>query len=425
VGIIKNISIQLINIEIFIVAGAIGVSMISTRFLPFVLAITAVFWIFRWLGYGFPSIRTPNDWAIGLLILIVLVTLFVTAQPVITHPQVYRLLLGIGFYFAIVNWTNSNNRFRFLIIALAITGIALALFGIFSVQWTTNKIPFMPDYIYDYLPTLVSDIIHRNVMAGTLVILIPIAIGLPLAAWQEFKIIENLIFITSALMMIGVLVLTQSRAGWMAFGVSMAALALMGGKFTRLLLLLGIFIGIIVIYFVGIPTFMEAVIASNTIGGIDGRIETWSRAIYLIQDFPFTGVGMGSFSIIIDTLHPFTLLGQGTVDHAHNLFLQIGVDLGLPGLISWFAILLITFTFSWQSYSKGKHSENKILLGLGMGFFCSQVALCSHGFLDAVTWGMVRQAPVIWGIWGLSIAAGLLNIFNNQNFKKNNSLAEV
>ena len=134
---------------------------------------------------------------------------------------------------------------------------------------------------------------------------------------------------------------------------------------------------------------------------------------------------MGSFSRIVDTLHPFTLLGQGTVDHTHNLFLQIGVDLGLPGLISWFAILLITFTFSWQSYTKGKHSRNKILLGLGIGFFCSQVALCSHGFLDAVTWGMVRQAPMIWGIWGLSIAAGLLNIFNNQIFKKNNSLSEV
>jgi len=397
-----------LRIEIFIVAGVIGASMVFTRLLPYALAVTALFWALRWIGSGSPSKRTPADWAIALIVVMGLVTLWATALPDITHPQVYRLLLGIGFYFAIVNWTNSKSRLRFLILTLALAGSALALFGLFSVQWTTNKVPFMPDLFYDYIPTLVSDIIHRNVMAGTLDILIPLVIALPLFAWRELKKVEIWIFLMSASIMVIVLLLTQSRAGWMAFGLSMAILALMGGKWTRVLLLLGLIIGIIIIFSVGINPTLDAVVSSNTIGGIEGRIETWSRALFMMQDFPFTGVGMGSFLSVADTLYPFARLGHGTVDHAHNLFFQIGVDLGIPGLIGWLAILLIIFSISWKLYKKGKNETNKVLMGLGIGCFCSQVALCTHGILDAVTWGMVRPAPIVWGIWGLAIAIGML-----------------
>ena len=39
-------------------------------------------------------------------------------------------------------------------------------------------------------------------------------------------------------------------------------------------------------------------------------------------------------------------------------------------------------------------------LQIGAGFFCSQLALATHGMTDAVTWGMVRPAPLVWVIWG-------------------------
>jgi putative inorganic carbon (HCO3(-)) transporter len=37
---------------------------------------------------------------------------------------------------------------------------------------------------------------------------------------------------------------------------------------------------------------------------------------------------------------------------------------------------------------------------------CSQVALVVHGLTDAVTWGMVRPAPLVWALWGLAMASG-------------------
>jgi putative inorganic carbon (HCO3(-)) transporter len=254
-------------------------------------------------------------------------------------------------------------------------------------------------------------------MAGSLVILIPLAVGLSLFAWQEINLLEKCVFITSSFIMIGVLALTQSRAGWMAFIMSMGIMALLGGKWTRLLLLFGVIIGMTIIISIGIDPILDGVIASNTIGGIDGRIETWSRALSMVQDFPFTGVGMGSFLTVADTLYTFSGMGFGTVKHAHNLLFQIGIDLGIPGLIAWLAILFIIFSVSWQLYKRGKYSTNKILLGLGIGFFCSQIALCTHGLLDAVTWGMVRSAPIVWGIWGMSIASSTLIFASNTSLQ--------
>jgi len=53
---------------------------------------------------------------------------------------------------------------------------------------------------------------------------------------------------------------------------------------------------------------------------------------------------------------------------------------------------------------KGKSQGNAWLLGLGAGLLAAQAALVVHGLTDAVTWGMVRSAPVVWLIWGFCAA---------------------
>ena len=67
----------------------------------------------------------------------------------------------------------------------------------------------------------------------------------------------------------------------------------------------------------------------------------------MVLDFPFTGIGMGSFTEVAESLYPF-FSSPGRVFHAHNLFLQAIVDLGIPGLIAWFAIIMIVILVSWQ-----------------------------------------------------------------------------
>ena len=198
----------------------------------------------------------------------------------------------------------------------------------------------------------------------------------------------------------------------MAFAIALVVMILLRWRWGWLSLLAGGLAGGIGIYNLGINTFLEYLLRSDTIGGIDGRIEIWSRAIYMIQDFPFTGIGMGSFTKVADTLYPFFLASPGQVPHAHNLFLQIAVDLGIPGLIAWLAVLLLVVTQAWQVYRLGKTGQDAIATGLGAGLLGSQLALVVHGMTDAVTWGMVKPAPLVWVVWGLAIAGG--NIYRNS-----------
>jgi putative inorganic carbon (HCO3(-)) transporter len=125
----------------------------------------------------------------------------------------------------------------------------------------------------------------------------------------------------------------------------------------------------------------------------------------MIQDFPFTGLGMGSFTQVADILYPFFLYSPGSIEHAHNLFLQIAIDLGVPGLIAWSATLVIIIFLALKIYRYGLKHGDALVTGLGAAFISCQIALTIHGLTDAVTWGMVRPAPIIWLLWGAVAAS--------------------
>jgi putative inorganic carbon (HCO3(-)) transporter len=111
---------------------------------------------------------------------------------------------------------------------------------------------------------------------------------------------------------------------------------------------------------------------------------------------------MGTFPEVTRALYPNILLTVGDVPHAHNLFLQIAVDLGLPGLVAWLVMAFGILRCAWHVYRAGLRQAGW-LASLGAGLIAAQTALTIHGLVDAVTWG-TRPAVVVWGIWGLALA---------------------
>ncbi len=156
----------------------------------------------------------------------------------------------------------------------------------------------------------------------------------------------------------------------------------------------------------GSEMLFDAATTDATFGGLEQRVEIWSRAIYMVQDFSFTGVGMGSFGRVADLLYPFFLAPPGQIPHAHNLFLQVAVDLGIPGLLAWLAVLFTVMVAAWQVYRSGRrHPHGSYRTALGAGLLASQAALMVHGLTDAVVWGMTKPSVVLWAVWGLALAA--------------------
>src|SRR5207237_5657063 len=85
---------------------------------------------------------------------------------------------------------------------------------------------------------------------------------------------------------------------------------------------------------------MSGLMQSDSVGDFAIRGEIWSRAAQAIHDYPLTGIGMGAFRSVVPALYPYVLSDPSKVHHAHNLYLQVGADLRLPGLVGFIALAL-------------------------------------------------------------------------------------
>lgn len=398
---------RLVSIELWVVGGIVSASIIFPHLLPAAVLTAALFWPLRRLANGRWSVRPPGDLAVVLLLLMATVSWWITPLPQITHPQIYRLLSGIAIFYTIINTCNTPLRLRQLLWIFSLGGLAVALLAPLSVDWPLGKLPFIPDALYQRFFVLVADPAHPNVIAGALVILLPVTLAGLLFGWQELKGVERTIGLLCVASMSAVLLLSLSRGAWVAIGLAGLALVVLRWQQGWIAVVLSLLAAAAGIYWFGPQRALEALVASKTVGSLTGRLEVWSRATDMILDFPFTGIGMGAFQPLADQLYPFLIFEPGQVFHAHNLFLQVAVDLGIPGLLAWLWLLAVVIVQAVKVYRAGRAEHDPLLTALGAGLLCSQLALIIHGLTDAVTWGMVRPAPVVWALWGAAIAAAL------------------
>ena len=162
--------------------------------------------------------------------------------------------------------------------------------------------------------------------------------------------------------------------------------------------------GFLAIQHFGVERVANSLLIMEATGTSQSRFELWQRAIYMMQDFPYTGIGLGTFSRVAPVMYPFFLAGpDAVIPHAHNLFLQMGVDLGLPGFVAFIA-LIIAFSFTaLQAIRLAKGSEFE---PLAVGLFCGFIVYLIHGLLDNVTFS-TKPGTVIWVIMGLTVALWL------------------
>jgi O-antigen ligase len=99
-----------------------------------------------------------------------------------------------------------------------------------------------------------------------------------------------------------------------------------------------------------------------------GRVEVWKRGVEIVLENPLVGVGPGNFSVAEGRKHE-----GGKWSVSHNSFLQVGGELGIPGLIMFVLIIVRSVSLSRNNQDKDtKWLSN----GLEVGFY----AFCVGGF---------------------------------------------
>ena len=383
------------------------------------LALIAGLWLGRWRAKGSVTVRLPAINACMLVLLLMLpVSLWASVDLSLSLPLFYRIVWGIALFYAVVNTVPSEAQActeRSRSVRLVVTGLlafvaVLSLMSLVGTNWNRTKLVSLP--IYSYLPALITGEsgfpvggFHPNIVAGTLAPFIPLALALAFFAERGGRrhVGKRVLLVLLAALLSLTVFLTQSRGAWLGLGMGMLVfMLLLNRRWWWLVLLCGLAVVVAVSVFWG-AGLEEAFLRLDTTGSGTSRLEVWNRALYMIRDMPFTGVGLGTFSLILDTFYPSFLAGPGArIPHAHNLFLQVAVDLGLPGMFAFTILFVNSLGMTLQAYRCDEHRS--FLRGLSAGVFSALIVVAVHGFFDAPLW-FGRLSPLLWVLLSLGPVA--------------------
>ena len=337
-----------------------------------------------------------------LLGFMTLVSVLVSPLPRLSAVTALPLVLGLVLYGVLTEIILPEIGYDALWWALI---VCLALLSLFA-PWGMLPAGHQPLWVPG--GARLAGALNPNVVAGALVVLFPFAGFRLLSGWPD-SWRERSAWLAIWLVLVGavwVLYLTKSRGAYLAAGASiLVMLGLWRPRLLLVLLPLSLLGAGAASAWLGWRTVLDALFTASSTHGLAQRIEIWTRALYLITDSPYTGSGLGCFGPLVAAIYPLFRVPQGTVSHAHNLFLQVGVDLGLPGLAAYLVVLGSALRHGLVARSA--LGRDRLAL-LACACVASLAGMSVHGLLDCAVWDN-KGAFLPWVVMGLSMALGLLS----------------
>ena len=315
-------------------------------------------WAFRWLRLGRPSRSTALDWPILAFLVTALVGLWAAPSRADGLVRLDLFLGAAGLYYLLANSpTASRERFGY---GLGVLAAALAIYFASQHDWTGAPAKYavigqVGRLLNRHVPQLNLYQPNPNVIANLLAVVLPVPVVQTvsgLAAWRGVGWLQRaaaLLAGGSALVIAAGLVMTESRASALALGgaAGLAAWWWLAGRLIRApgRARLGLFLCGVAAAMLAMIAFAVAApnLVTLALGSLPGpnsaisRTELFGQVWRLAQDAPFTGGGLAAFPGLYSTY----ILGVPNLylTHAHNAYLNVLVEQGWPGLLSFVAVL--------------------------------------------------------------------------------------
>ncbi|WP_417792215.1 O-antigen ligase family protein [Stutzerimonas xanthomarina] len=346
-----------------------------------------------------------------MLALLLLSQLWVAAQwlfgfTVDNGATFQYLSLGVAYsllFLLIISLFNTRKRLTLLLATLVVSGTLQAFWGALMTLSGVEWLLIGPKTSYVGVAT--GTFVNRNHLAGYLELTLACGIGLLMALrdnrpFSWVNLLELLMGPKARLrlalvVMVIALVMTHSRMGNAAF---FASLLIVGGLFVLLdkehrlrnsiILISLILIDVLVIsqYF-GLERLKDRVLNTQLTDEIvDGEVvqkanevrdNVFGYAIPLLLERPLTGQGAGSFEAVFPK-YPGPDI-RLHFDHAHNDYLQFGIEFGLLGSLPLAAFVLLAL---WQALRALWQRESIYRSGVGFGAAMGIISLLIHSSTD-------------------------------------------
>jgi putative inorganic carbon (HCO3(-)) transporter len=337
-------------------------------------------------------------------------------------PKFAGVLFAIAFFFAIAALLKTELLLKWAVSLFLLGGFLFSLVGLLGMPTFKGKHLDILMKIKDKIPQVDFGLpgaelgFSTNAVGGTLLLVIPLFFVLGAAAWLHQKkkeIVPNTL--TAVLLIIGlavtggVLLLTQSRGAWVSLLISTVIIGLlllvkiMTKKKIYLILVIGLLFAAIIVG-IGVYSMTHSDQLQPGIKQAEGtllfRIQLWNLAVPIVKANPMWGIGLNGFRLEPEVRY--------FLSSAHNQFLHVAVELGIPALIAYLAILLLMGYMCVQVWKKPAAAWMRVTaLGLGWG----QLAFLFFGLTDAVPPG--AKVGILFWI-SLALISALYQ-FNRRN----------
>lgn len=359
----------------------------------------------RYLRSGRVLTRNPLD--LVFLIFLILAIVNVYAAPYTRGLiMLARPLYGILVCYAILENAHIRLNMKRLSTFIITLALMIAILALGASQWTEKSDQMR--FIVDALPTIsgfpgAAGGFNVNEIAGALAWLTPVVAGLAIMRWQvgRHRFAASLTF---GLLLLA-LFLGQSRMA--LIGVFLALALMIYALITHVRWRNVAFVAL------GLLVVLELAIIGNVFNvqnrdasstrdqnSFMGRIPMWEAAANIITDYPLTGVGLSMFrDSRVREDYPVPKYENRVLPHTHNEFLQIGTDMGVPGLLIFIAIHGVAAYMLWFIWRHGDQSAQAWGFGAAGGLLAHGI----YGLADAITlWD--RFGFLFWVILGLLVA---------------------
>jgi O-antigen ligase len=301
---------------------------------------------------------------------------FVSIYEEATFWALLRLLLYIIVFYLAVEATASRSQTRMLLITLLGMGTLISIVGL--IKYFGGPVPSF--WIYGKQGQLNSTFVNRNHFAGYLEMVFALGLGFTLCR----PFIRTLIWSSCLFLILVALLFSMSRGGWVA---TLCSLLFMGILFFRqkgvskvkirlatvaLILIAGLsFLGSNLMFqrFQSLGNPEEPSLVS--------RVSVWEGSGQLIRENPLHGTGLGTFPWSFAPVRPAGLTLRWR--EAHNDYIHIATEMGLPVLIPVLWGLLLVFRTGLRTF---RETESRFRAGVTLGALGGIVAILFHSLGD-------------------------------------------
>lgn len=317
--------------------------------------------------------------------------------PYQTRAEFLIVLACCAGFFLALFVCGERERKRRLVHALVLLGAGEAFYGLVqylanwqTIWWYSKK--------YD-LEEATGTYINRNHFAGLLEMILPFAVCLALYEGEKFifdrahRVRHSrgagttsssvLLWLGAGVVLMAGLVFSRSRMGLLAAVASLIVIFSLNLLQRRMApVAIGFAFVLLSLSFAAWIGLRPAITRFEGLGGeLSGQQETrlsiWPGALKLIGEHPLAGTGLGTFPVVY-TRYQTSFLTK-FVNHAHNDYLEIAGDLGIPAAVILFgSIVWVLIRCMRNVYDSASRFERNVALAC-VG---SIVAILLHSLTD-------------------------------------------